>query len=243
VQDRLQACRIRVQSIDVQGTKDFGAALTRLGVRVVQRSPDLTVALVGDYLDGRLAELNSRHLSDRTPWLLVQPSGIFPLVGPVFIPGKSACWRCLADRMQRNREIKGMLDRIQARRVSASPLARQPFGQNGIQLAAVESRESDRHGFCDRIERSHHQSRSPGRGHREALRCAAAAMPSCGRKKLRDPRRRPVPIELDAGGPLVMTSGGYRTASPRATVARFRKHVSPLTGVVSALERSKPTCR
>jgi len=46
-----------------------------------------------------------------------------------------------------------------------------------------------------------------------------------------------VPIELDAGSRLVMTSGGYRTVSPRDTVARFRKHVSPLTGVVSALER------
>ena len=34
-----------------------------------------------------------------------------------------------------------------------------------------------------------------------------------------------------------MTSGGYRTVSPRATTARFRKHVSPLTGVVSRLER------
>jgi ribosomal protein S12 methylthiotransferase accessory factor len=34
-----------------------------------------------------------------------------------------------------------------------------------------------------------------------------------------------------------MTSGGYRTASSQATVARFRKHVSPLTGVVSRLER------
>ena len=61
--------------------------------------------------------------------------------------------------------------------------------------------------------------------------------PSCGRKKLRDPRRAPVPVELGAGGKLVMTSGGYRTVSPRATVARFRKHVSPLTGVVSRLER------
>ena len=34
-----------------------------------------------------------------------------------------------------------------------------------------------------------------------------------------------------------MTSGGYRTVSPGATVARFRRHVSPLTGVVSRLER------
>ena len=34
-----------------------------------------------------------------------------------------------------------------------------------------------------------------------------------------------------------MTSGGYRTVLPRQTLARFRKHVSPLTGVVSRLER------
>ena len=66
---------------------------------------------------------------------------------------------------------------------------------------------------------------------------AAPQCPGCGSKKLRDPRREPVPIELAAGAKLVMTSGGYRTVSSRATVARFRKHVSPLTGVVSRLER------
>jgi ribosomal protein S12 methylthiotransferase accessory factor len=61
--------------------------------------------------------------------------------------------------------------------------------------------------------------------------------PTCGSKKLRNPRRAPVPIELGPGAKLVMTSGGYRTVSSRATVARFRKHVSPLTGVVTRLER------
>src|SRR4029079_8982298 len=34
-----------------------------------------------------------------------------------------------------------------------------------------------------------------------------------------------------------MTSGGYRPVTSGATVARFRKHVSPLTGVVTRLER------
>jgi len=34
-----------------------------------------------------------------------------------------------------------------------------------------------------------------------------------------------------------MTSGGYRSVSSRTTVARNRKHVSPLTGVVSKLEK------
>ena len=61
--------------------------------------------------------------------------------------------------------------------------------------------------------------------------------PTCGSKKLKNPRRAPAPIELGPGAKLVMTSGGYRTVSSRATVARFRKHVSPLTGVVTRLDR------
>jgi len=237
VHDGLQTCRVRVQSIDVLGAKEFSAALTRLGVRVVQRAPNLTIVLVRDYLDARLAELNKRHLSDRTPWLLVQPSGIFPLVGPVFNPGKSACWTCLSDRMRRNREIRGMLDRSDARVVSASPLAKQPFGQHGIQLAAVEIAKAIATGLATDL--SDHIISLDLLGAEIAKHYVAARpqCPSCGRKKLRDPRRAPVPIELDAGSRLVMTSGGYRTASPRDTVARFRKHVSPLTGVVSALER------
>ncbi len=119
----LQNCRVRIQSIDVQGATELGAALGELGVRVVKRSPDLTVTLVNDYLERRLAELNRQRVSDKAPWLLVQPSGIFPLVGPVFNPGESACWTCLFDRMIRNREVKGFLERGPARPVAVSPQA------------------------------------------------------------------------------------------------------------------------
>jgi oxazoline/thiazoline synthase len=233
----LQKCRVRIQSIDVQGATELGAALTGLGVPVVKRSPDLTVTLVSDYLEGRLAELNRQHLSDHTPWLLVQPSGIFPLVGPVFSPGKSACWTCLADRMKRNREVKALLDRGQARRVAVSPLARNTFGQSAIQLAAVEIAKAIATDF--RTDLRDHIISLDLLGSTIVRHYVAARpqCPACGRKKLRDPGRAPVPVELGAGGKLVMTSGGYRTVSPRATVARFRKHVSPLTGVVSRLER------
>ena len=233
----LQKCRVRIQSIDVQGAAELGAALRGLGVRVVKRSADLTVTLVSDYLEGQLAELNRQHLSDRTPWVLVQPCGIFPLVGPVLSPGKSACWACLAERMRRNREIKALLDRGGARRVATSPLARDMVGQSGIQLAAVEIAKAIATDFRTDV-RDHIISLDLLGAtivkHYVAARPQCAA---CGRKKLRDPRRAPVPVELGAGGKLVMTSGGYRTVSSRATVARFRKHVSPLTGVVSRLER------
>src|SRR5215204_3020658 len=143
----LQDCRVRVDALDVQGATELAAALGTWGTRVVKRSPDLTVTLVADYLDGRLAELNRQHLSERTPWVLVQPSGVFPLVGPVFTPGESACWVCLTARMRRNREIKGMLDRSQARCVAVSPLARHTLGQGGIELAAVEIAKAIATGF------------------------------------------------------------------------------------------------
>lgn len=233
----LQKCRVRVESIGVQGGKEFAAALRKLGVRVVERGADLTLTLVSDYLDGRLAELNTRRLKDRTRWLLAQPSGIFPLVGPIFTPGKSACWTCLADRMRRNREIKALIDRKGARCVAVSPLAKHPFGQTGIQLAALEIAKAIATDF--RTDLTDHIISLDLLGSSVVKHYVAPRpqCPSCGRKKLRDPRRPAVPVTLSTGNKLVMTSGGYRSVSPRATVERFRKHVSPLTGVVSRLER------
>src|SRR5271163_4406981 len=235
----LQKCRVRIQSINVEGATELGAALSELGVRLVKRSPGLTVTLVNDYLEAQLAELNGRHLSDHTPWVLVQPSGIFPLVGPVFRPGKSACWMCLAERMKRNREIKALLDRKEARRVAVSPLARQTLGQSAIQLAAVEVAKAIATDF--RTQLSDHIISLDLMGSTIVKHHVAARpqCPACGRKKLRDPRRAPAPVELGAGGKVVMTSGGYRSVSSSATVARFRRHVSPLTGVVSRLEPIK----
>jgi oxazoline/thiazoline synthase len=233
----LQECRVRIQSIDVEGATELGDALSALGVRVVKRSPDLTVTLVSDYLEGELDELNRQHLADGTPWLIAQPSGIFPLVGPVFTPGNGACWTCLAARMQRNREIKSLLNRGSADCVAVSPLVQEMVGQGAVQLAALEIAKAIATGFRTEL-RDHIVSLdllgSSVVKHYVATR---PQCPACGRKKLRDPGRKPVPIELGAGGKVVMTSGGYRTVSSRATVARFRKHVSPLTGVLSRLER------
>jgi ribosomal protein S12 methylthiotransferase accessory factor len=184
-----------------------------------------------------LDELNRQHLSDGAPWALIQPSGIFPLVGPVFRPGQSACWMCLTERMKRNREVRALIDRRQARCVAVSPLAHQIIGQSAIQLAAIEVAKAIATGF--RTQLSDHIISLDLMGSTIVKHHVAARpqCPTCGRKKLRDPRRAPTPVELGAGGKVVMTSGGYRSVSPSATVARFRRHVSQLTGVVSRLER------
>src|SRR5205814_2110133 len=235
-EQNLANCRVRIEAIDVKGAPQLSSALTELGVNVVNRSPDLTITLVNDYFERRLAELNEQRAGDKMPWMLVQPSGVFPLVGPLLEPDQTACWTCLFDRMIRNREIKGFLDRRLAQPVAVSPLARNVFGQSAIQFAAVEIAKAVASGF-----------RTDLRDHIASFDLLGATIvkhyvarrpqcPTCGSKKLQNPRRVPQPIENGPSAKLVMTSGGYRSVPSRVTVSRFRKHVSPLTGVVKRLE-------
>ncbi len=236
-EQNLHNCPVRVESIDVKGAKELSTALSKLGVQITKRSPRLIITLVSDYLDRRLADVNGKRLADGTPWLLVQPSGVFPLVGPVFKPDESACWTCLFDRMIRNREIKGFLDRGPAQVLAVSPLVSATVGQIAIHFAAVEIAKAIASGF--RTDLRDHIASFDLTGASIAKHYVAKRpqCPSCGSKKLQNPRRAAAPIETAVGRKLIMTSGGYRTVTSRATVARFRKHVSPLTGVVSRLER------
>ncbi|WP_409188795.1 TOMM precursor leader peptide-binding protein [Bradyrhizobium sp. RDM4] len=236
-EQNLRGCSVQVEAVDVKGARELTVALSKLGVQIAKRAPKLTITLVNDYLDRRLGDLNQERVTGKTPWLLVQPSGAFPLVGPVFKPGESACWTCLFDRMIRNREIKGFLDRGPARAVAVSPLVSESVGQSAIHFAAVEIAKAIASGFRTDL-RDHIASFDlPGAVIAKHYVARRPQCPTCGSRKLNNPRRPPIPVEIGEGKKLVMTSGGYRTVTSRATVSRFRKHVSPLTGVVTKLER------
>jgi oxazoline/thiazoline synthase len=230
---------VQIESIGAAGGGELAAALRQFGVLVLDHSAKLTVVLVEDYLDGRLAEFNRQRLMHKHDWLLVQLSGIFPLIGPIFSPRRSACWTCLADRLKWNRQIKAFLDRKDARCVTASPLGKNVLAPGAIGLAAAEIAKAIASGFRTDLHECvvsldllgstvarHHMPTRP-------------QCPSCGSAELRDGGRAPAPIRLRVGGKAVVTSGGYRSVAPAETLARFRKHVSPLTGVVSQLERIK----
>ncbi len=230
---------VQIESMGAAGAKELDAALRKFGVRVVDHSGNLTIVLVDDYLDGQLAEVNRQRLTQKQDWLLVQPTGIFPLIGPIFSRGKSACWTCLADRMKWNRQIKAFLDRSNARCVAASPLGSDLLAPSVIGLAATEIAKAIASGY--RTDLNHNivsldlLSSMVARHHVPAR----PQCPSCGSKQARDPHRPPLPVRLLVGGKAVMTSGGYRSVAPAETIARFRKQVSALTGVVSQLERIK----
>ena len=84
----------------------------------VGESGHLGVVLTDDYLRPGLQEYNRQALADGRPWLLVKPVGCQLWVGPVFQPGTTGCWECLAQRLGLNRAAEAYL---QAKTGAAEP--------------------------------------------------------------------------------------------------------------------------
>ena len=72
----------------------------------IEKDGSFLVVFAGDYLEAELAEINRKSLESGLPWMLVKPVGTLAFIGPIFRPGRSACWECLAERLRRRREIE-----------------------------------------------------------------------------------------------------------------------------------------
>lgn len=51
----------------------------------------------------QIAEVNRRMLAARRPWMVVSLQTSWARVGPLFVPGETACWECWRARLHANR--------------------------------------------------------------------------------------------------------------------------------------------
>lgn len=79
--------------------------LSSRGARISDDPMDanISVALADHYLQPGLEILN---LSAEKPWIILGPHGHDMWIGPLFQPGSSACWECLAHRLRMNRKVE-----------------------------------------------------------------------------------------------------------------------------------------
>lgn len=255
---RLARARVAVVAFGTVPHTDLAAELDRLGVRVVSADPwgtanpwgtaepadpsspagaaDLVVALTDDYLRPGIDALNRRALAEGTPWLLAKPNGGFPWIGPLFRPGYTGCWECLAQRLRANREVEefarestggsrvypalgalpstlGTVLGMVASAVAAWSVLDAPSPLQGVVISydAVRLRTEE-----------HVLVRRP-------------ACTECGEPVAVDPTPRP--LLLDGAGAPSTLDGGFRTVPPEETLRRFGHHLSPITGVVRGLTR------
>ena len=212
--------------------------LVRLGTRV-GADGDITVAVVTDHLEPGLADLNWTALAHGRPWLLVKPFGTLPWVGPLFRPGQTGCWECLAHRLRANREVEAFLQRRPGASAAPFPVAQGALAASvgaALRLVTLEVARA-----------LAGAARQPTLGAVQTLDLRTLDMrqhvltrrpqcPCCGDNDGRA-TRTPVPPVLRSQPKRFTADGGHRGFPPEETLARFGHHVSPILGVVSSLER------
>ena len=233
--------RLGASAVSVSGGDgDLARRLSTMGIAVQSTESALSVIICDDYLDECHAKANRRHIGSGAPWMLVRARGLQPLFGPVFRPAEQGpCWACLAYRLRGHQEIHNFLRNLTGDGNVAVPRAAEPAALESVcALAAVEIAKWLVFG-----------ERAPIHAHAISLDAAGLKLdhhpvmrrpqcPACGEEALHRADRPPVPVVLQPCPKPVRNSGGLRSVSPEATLAKYRHLVGPVGGVVTWLRRT-----
>jgi bacteriocin biosynthesis cyclodehydratase domain-containing protein len=233
--ERAEAYRISVRALGAVSPEPMLEALAASGLEVGD-SGDLNVVLTDDYLRAELEDVNRDALERMRPFMLVRPVGMKAWIGPIFVPGATGCWRCLAQRLRANRQMENY---ILARTSGVEPLLRaHPALPSTVQLALdlavtelrrwlVQPDSSSLAGRLLTFDLLRHEAR-------EHVLVRRPQCPACGDPLYRRPRK-PSPVVLNGVPKRFRADGGHRSVPPAETFERYRHHVSPITGAVSEL--------
>jgi bacteriocin biosynthesis cyclodehydratase domain-containing protein len=241
---RLAASPVHVRSWGVE-PGPFLSLLETMGIRLENGSGEvgLGVVLVDEYQRTELAEYNAESLRDGRAWLLARPLGRHVWIGPLFRPGVTACWECLAQRLRKNRPVATYLaDRSgrpasAAEDIAASPATLQAalgLTANAVATWIVRGELPDLEGKVQTFDltswkvEAHTVVRLP-------------YCPACGGRTGDEKDGGAIrPVVLESRLKAVSRDNGYRVVAPEVTLKRYGHHVSPITGAVSMLERVGP---
>jgi bacteriocin biosynthesis cyclodehydratase domain-containing protein len=230
---RLHGTKVAVKTFGSIARSEFISALESLHIQVSEQG-DIVVVLTDDYLQDGLDTFNQEALRAQRPWMLVKPVGTILWIGPIFYPGKTACWECFAQRLRANRPVEAYIQKVKG---TSTPFALSrcvlPSSlQTALSMAATEVAKWIIQGYNKQLEgilvtqdtitlqtQSHVVVKRP-------------QCPCCGDPGL---NRKPSPIILGNRKKAFTTDGGHRSVSPEETLNKYQHHISPITGVVREL--------
>ena len=228
--------RILGESVNQTHVARLKECLTGNGVKV-QHDAAYTIVITDDYLHPDLQDWNRLCLAREHPWLLVKPWGLQTWMGPAIVPGQSACWQCLAQRLRWHRRVECFLGaRSAAKSCPVAPLAALESSVSA-QLAEVAAElarwiatgQSALHNqvistHLLTLERQHHYL-----VHRPQC-------PACGNAAAGDIQHLSKPALRSRIKVSSADGGGHRVMSAREVEEKLSRHISPITGIVGELE-------
>lgn len=234
---------VRMQEVPVSimsyGRVDPAPVRSLFSSAGVQVSDDgrFCLVLTDDYLHDELETFNREAIKQKRPWMLVNPLGAELWIGPLFLPGETGCWACLAQRLRGARKVSHYLQ--QKKNCSdpfLPPAAVLPSTMHtAYSMAVTEAIKWIVDGRNEGIEgqvvvldvlsftkSKHSFVRRP-------------QCPCCGNPALVATKQLE-PFVLQSCKKAFATDGGHRVFSPEETVAGLVHHVSPISGIVSCLQ-------
>ncbi|MEQ8188121.1 MAG: TOMM precursor leader peptide-binding protein [Candidatus Eremiobacterota bacterium] len=197
----------------------------------------LMAVITDDYLDERLNEINRKNLDTGKEWLIIKPSGLIPSIGPLFIPGHTACYKCFSTRYRANREIN---DFILHEKIKDKSITYPVFSFSGNIIYFMSVMEIARwlvEGNNKRLEGKIITFNSVDLKTEEHMVIKRPECTDCG-----NPEERasmfPVQINLQNREKTYVTDGDHRSCSPEETYNRYKHNVSEFTGIVRKLMRN-----
>ncbi len=239
---QLKSTKVAVKSFDSLAKEDFIANLQSLHIQIANESDsdlaNLTVVLTDDYLHPNLDEFNQKSLQSQVPWMLLKPVGTMIWLGPLFDSQQTACWQCLARRLQDNRPIAGFVQR--ANNQSVAPISPQGFLsstlQTALSMAATEVFKWIVQGKNDRLTNTLITYDTLTLHSQEHFVVKRPQCRSCGHMS-QVLSQKPLPVVLGHRQKTFTSDGGHRFCSPQETLRKYQHHLSPLTGVVRELTK------
>ena len=233
---RLKASRVSVEAFGTAPTQEFISTLESLNIQIAEEG-EIGIVLTDDYLQEGLAAYNQKAVQLKRPWMLVKPGGTMIWVGPIFYPGKTGCWECLAQRLRANRPLETYIQK--QTRISAfshTSLAALPSTwQTGLNLAATEIIKWIVQGKNKQIEGTLVTFDTHLLKTQSHILVQRPQCPCCGKQENLD--NKPLPLLLQSRKKTFTTDGGHRCLSPEETLQKYEHHISPITGVVHSLKR------
>jgi len=198
--------------------------------------PSIIIAVTDDYQRPELASVNMYCLERGLPWMLVKPGGLIPLVGPLLLPGRTACWKCLESRLKHNHEVETYIQRKKGRQ-DPFPITRMQvplFEFQALSIAVMQLVRWLATGTNPVLESkiiSIDVMNAQQNAHWVLRRPQCEA---CGNPKLAQVGGRPVVIRSQT---LTAHSGGngLRTEAPEVTYERYVHHVSEYSGIIKGI--------
>jgi bacteriocin biosynthesis cyclodehydratase domain-containing protein len=229
---------VSVKSFGKVSLKPFLKLLKSQRVRVEEEGV-LGVVLTDDYLRGDLQAYNQEALSSGRAWMLLKPVGSQILLGPLFRPGQTGCWACLAQRLRINRSVEMFVQQQQQRHepfpipnAATAATEQIAYGIAATEIAkwialgkspTLEGRVLSLDGFTWQTQ-SHMLIRQPH-------------CPACGDAPSAMEEPMAAAVVLESRKKSFVEDGGHRVVSPEKTLQKYERHVSPVTGAVQGLRR------